>query len=188
MLSVVLAAVLVAVPEGVGSSEPEPEVIGPIRFHGEISLLGAGAYSGVPSLGGGGGVHLEAGLVFDGNSVVSVRASAATAVVLFAMQFGVSYAHRLGDHVTLGIGATWGAGFGVIDMPAAVTLQVPLRITYLFGELKRRGLVVGAEVAPGFAYAGSRGFGVRAPGTPPLPPPTPTGSVMAQLTIGYAVW
>ncbi|MFT3710733.1 MAG: hypothetical protein QM817_24175 [Archangium sp.] len=191
MVATLILVLLAASPdEDLRDDRPEEikaEVIGPIRFHGEVSLLGAGAWSAIPSLGAGGGVHLEAGLVFDGAGVVSLRASFATAVVLFAMQFGVSYAHRIGDHVTLGIGATWGAGFGVVDMPGALSVQAPLRITYLFGAMKRRGLVIGAEVAPGIAYAGSRGYSIRAPGTP-FTSPTPTASVMAQLTVGYAVW
>lgn len=176
-LVMVLAAAVGEV--GEARSAVEPERVAAVRFHGEVSLLGAGGYATVPAAGAGGGLHLEAGLVFAGNHVVSARASFATSVVLFAMQYGLSFAERLNDRVTLGGGFTWGALFGAGDTSGALTLQVPLRFTWKFGELARRGLTVGAEVAPGLAYAGG-GRGIR----PTLPAP----SFMAMLTLGYAVW
>lgn len=176
-LVMVLAAAVGEV--GEARSAVEPERVAAVRFHGEVSLLGAGGFAMVPAVGAGGGLHLEAGLVLAGNHVVSARASFATAAVLFAMQFGLSFAERINDRVTLGAGFTWGGLFGVVDMPGALTLQVPLRFTWKFGELARRGLTVGAELAPGLAYAGG-GYGLR----PTLPAP----SLMAMLTLGYAVW
>ncbi|MFO0593760.1 MAG: hypothetical protein U0228_00580 [Myxococcaceae bacterium] len=151
----------------------------PVRGHFEVSLLGAGGLASVPAVGAGAGLHLEGGLVLGGSHVISARASFATAVVLFAMQFGASFAERVNDRLSLGAGLTWGGLFGVGDAAGAVTISLPLRITGTLGDDPRRGFTLGAEVAPGVVYAGG-GYGIR--------PTLPGASMMVQLTAGWAWW
>lgn len=180
MPDMMLTMTLVMVVAGAGDVTVEaPPTVEPVRFHGELSFLAAGGVASVPALGAGAGLHAEAGVVLGGSHVLSARASFATVVVLFAMQFGASFAERLGDQVTLGAGLSWGALFGLGDLAGAATVQVPVRLTWCFGGVARRGLTLGAELAPGLVYAGG-GYMLR--------PTLPGASVMAMLTVGYAVW
>lgn len=128
-LAAAVMVTMTAAPQGEAQSTRD-EPIGAVRFHGEVSLLGGGGISGVPSIGAGPGVHLEAGLVLGGDSVISARASFATIVLLTVMQFGASYAHFIGERFTLGVGATWGGLIGATDLPGSLSFQVPLRATY----------------------------------------------------------
>lgn len=179
MYGVLAAMVLAASPDSVEQAFDEAPIEA-VRFHGEASVLFGVGFSGIPSIGLGPGVHLEIGPVFGGDSVVSARVSFATVGLFSVMQFGASYAHLIDERFSLGVGLTWGGVLGCCDIPSSLSVQVPLRVTWRVFGLTRRGLTLGFDVAPGIVYLGG-GFFLRGVTVPNI-------SVLAGLSVGYAVW
>lgn len=164
------------------------------RFHGELSLAGGFAVT-EPAFGVGPGVYVEAGVVIDDAHSVALRGSLVTIVSRGALQAGVVFSERLGEHLTFGGGLAWTFITGIDPLlPTAQAIHVPIRFTFLFNErrfpeIARRGFTVGLEFAPGLAYSISNGLTTMPqPVQERLAPPTPAVSLSSLLTIGYAAW
>lgn len=160
------------------------------RFRGAISLVGALGLS-VPYLdvNYGPGLSAEAGVLFDDKVAVVARATMATVLTRSVLLAGLSVDRAIGEHVSLGVGLAFTAHGGVLvfDLPSAVGVSLPVRISWMFSERteedrSRRGVYVFGEATPGLSIRASPGR--------VLDPPAPNAPFLltAVIGIGYGTW
>lgn len=160
------------------------------RFRGAISLVGAvGLSTAYFDFNYGPGLSAEAGVLFNDSVSVVARATVATVLVRTMALFGVSVDRAIGEHVSLGVGLayTQHGGLFVFDLPFAMGLSVPVRISWMFNERAeedraRRGLYVFGEASPGLSFAANPGRVVA-----PSPPAAPF-LITAVIGVGYGAW
>lgn len=181
--------VLLLVPSLAVAESELPDRTAP-RFRGAISLVGGvGLSTAYLDFNYGPGLSAEAGVLFNDAVSVVARATVATVLTRTVALFGVSVDRAIGEHVSLGVGLayTQHGGLFVFDLPFAMGLSVPVRISWMFNERaeqdrSRRGLYVFGEASPGLSFAASPGR-VIAP-----PPPAAPFLITAVIGVGYGAW
>jgi hypothetical protein len=154
-----------------------------VRPHLDASVgfgLGLGRYLLLGAAG-----HLEAGIVVADRHIISVRLSAASMLISNVAHGGLSFGEAIGDRVTLSLGAAFAMLLGPGEPGLTIGAQFPVRATVLLSParsvaVRRSGLILGLEGAPGFtqlttAFAGQLTMRLA---------PTFT----AALTLGWATW
>jgi hypothetical protein len=158
-----------------------------------ISVAGGGGFGG-GAVGVGGGLAFEGGVILRDRISIGARVSFVTAAVVFDGRVTLGVDYVLSDHFAIGAGVGLMTLFGILSMPASLSVVVPLRITFspftrAADKRARSGLVFGLEGAPGLAFAAG---GYRQPLSidNPVPPPplVPGFALGGQLTIGWMWW
>ena len=160
------------------------------RFRGAISLVGGvGLSTAYLDFNYGPGLSAEAGVLFNDSVAVVARATVATVLTRTVALFGLSVDRAIGEHVSLGVGVAYTVHGALIgeDLPAAMGISVPVRISWMFSERTeadrvRHGVYVFGEASPGFSFAASPGF-------VPMPPaPNAPFLISAVIGVGYGAW
>jgi len=155
------------------------------------AAIGGGGAAGVASWGFGFGPALtgELGVVLRDHLGFTARATFGTVFLVMVASAGIGFDYALSDVVSLGAGAALAlvSGLFATDQASGTAITVPLRLNVApfprgSGEVGRRGLLLTAEVAPGYAFAGSPGF------RPGVTGPTPRFAITGMLSVSYAVW
>ena len=178
-----------------GRGEPAPSVpVGAREAPRVRAAVGFIVASGLgfrsTAVGFGPGLTAELGATFGDRFSVVARASLGTILMASSATAGVGVDLALSDRWSLGLGvalATLG-GIFITDLPYSLSFGLPVHAVFApFGraahELGRRGLVLFAELTPGYEWVTSRGY--RPANNDPLGPPV---SIAGLIGVGYAWW
>lgn len=169
------------------AAERTDDATGP-RLRAELAGGVSGGHAG-PAASFGPGLFGALGVLLNERLALSLRVSFDVLVIVNHGSVGVAVELWAAPSLVVSVGTTLEKyGSLATDLPSATAWQVPLRLEWApmassFEGARREGLVLSAEVAPGFAFAGSRGF-VRV--LPTDPPAFPAFAVSAGFHVGYA--
>jgi hypothetical protein len=178
MLTLLLCASLAGVP-----SREAP------RLHAAVEFVAGGGYGlATNAIAGGPGLSVDLGVVLNDAYSVVARATAGTVIGLTSWLFGAAFEMVLTDKMSLSAGLAWGATWG-LEAAGALSVSAPFRFTFApfprgAQDVAKRGLVLLAEVAPGYAYF--NGYGRSRPVDGPESTPRAPLALAAFLGIGYA--
>jgi hypothetical protein len=137
-------------------------------------VITGGAASVVPAVGV--GVTSSIGTLLSDRVALAVRLQAATIGLIGTTGLGLALEYVTENRWSVGSGVDArfvGNLFGV-DLPAALVVQVPFRVRYQFSTrepaaVRRKGLALFLEVAPGVAPLVSVGLPIANPPPPGIP-------------------
>ncbi len=189
-LALLLIAAAPSIDEGRGNAGTTPEEAlssrGQARFRlglGGAALFGLATYS--PALGV--GLTADLGVSVGDRLSLFVHGEVGTIVVTVVGGGGLAVEYALNDHFSVGLGASlmgWGALF--FGSSGFLGVMFPLRVNFApvaraANELRRTGLLIGLQVAPGVSVQQTHSFQSRFP-IPPEP------GFSATVSVGYGWW
>ncbi len=188
-LAVVCAGILASEPTG---ELPPIDVAARMsgRLRGAIGASGAIGVSLNPFAAGvSPGLDLDLGVTVDDRVGVSARVTGGFMPSTTAVVADLAVEFTLLDSLFLstGLGMSWLGWLGAYDVPFAISVVAPVRITYLIHErapheVARSGVQLFLEALPGITVAGSPGYG----GPQRFPNTDPPLTFMATAGVGYA--
>ncbi len=141
------------------------------------------------SLGGGLGISAELGVMTADRLSIVARLTFGTVATAGTLTVGVGADYALTDHwsVGLGLAVDYIGNILFTDMANSWSFAGPFRLMFAptaraEGVTARTGLMIFAELTPGFEFGGSQG---KVAVAPPLGPPV---SLAGALGVGFAWW
>lgn len=127
------------------------------------------------SIGYGLGISADLGFVLEDLLIVTSRLTWGTTLQRDAGTIGLSVDVMVGEHWSFGGGPAFGfiGSLTVADFARALSFAFPMRVQFGFApraadEVRRKGVTVFVDFAPGAAFGGDRGGGVLIPGPDPM--------------------